>query len=82
MELKGKAIEKLTKEDRVKKEETLKRMEDTRKKYDILFLEKVKNKLNWLISEHKNSKLEYDKMRDRIVKIEGAIEILQDLLKE
>ena len=82
MELKGQIVKKLKPEQKEKMQKTLDRMEQTRLKVDKYLLEKLKDRLNWLQSEHTKGLKDLNLLRERLIKIEGAIEILQDILKD
>ena len=88
MELKGEAAKKLSKEDRDKKEKTLKKMEESRKKKDILLRDKIDKKVEWLNDNESNAIIQIedlqkslDLIKQKLERIRGAKIVLQELIK-
>lgn len=78
--LKGKTVEKFSKEDKQKKEETLKRMDETREEDNKNLRDIITKKLNLLIQERTKGLKIIDENKKQILKLEGAILFCQELL--
>jgi uncharacterized protein YaaW (UPF0174 family) len=87
MELKGQRVEKLKPEQKEKAENTLKKMEETRKLNDQLFRSTVENKLKLVQEEKSKTILSYNQLTEQLKQIQkqviflnGAESILKDVL--
>ena len=79
MKLKGKNAQRLSKEDRKKKEETLKVMEETRIQ-DTQFLRRIiKKKLEWAEAEKVKYTDQFEQIKKKIIALNGAIIVLKEL---
>ena len=79
MKLKGKNAQRLSKEDRKKKEETLKVMEETRVQ-DTQFLRRIiKKKLEWAEAEKQKLTAQFEQLKKKIIALNGAIIVLKEL---
>jgi len=82
MKLRGINSKKLSKEDRKKKEETLKRMEETRKKDSAYLRDIIQAKYEWAIAERIRGLKEKEKLNAQILRLEGIILFCKDILVE
>lgn len=87
MELKGQRVEKLKSEQKEKAENTLKKMEETRKLNDQLFRSTVENKLKLVQDEKSKTLLSYNQLTEQLKQLQkqviflnGAESILKDVL--
>lgn len=80
LKLKGKFAKKLTKEDRKKKEKTLKRMQEVRDKDDQHLREILKNKLVWATAERQKGLNLMEETKVKVLKLSGMIILINDIL--
>ena len=80
MKLKGMFSKKLKKEDKKKKEKTLKRMQEVRDKDDQHLREILKNKLVWVTQERQKGLKFIEETKAKVYKLTGMIMLINDVL--
>ena len=81
MRLKGTFAKKLKGKDKKVKQETLKRMEKNREIDSNRLRDILKNKLAWAIGERQKGIKEIEKLKAQVLKLEGIVLFIQDLMK-
>lgn len=94
MKLKGKTVAELSQEEKDKAEKTLQRMTEVRNKDTQVLRDASQKKLDWAMAEYnkgqdfikqkqteiENINLSITKMEDQLLRLEGAIIVLKELL--
>ena len=80
LKLKGRFSKKLKKEDKKKKEETLKHMQETRDKDDQHLREILKNKLVWVTGERQKGINLIEETKVKVYKLAGMMMLINDVL--
>jgi hypothetical protein len=80
MELKGQAANKIPKEKKVKMEETLQRMQDVRVQDSSNLRDRLTARLTKLLSEQERGSTEILRLEKQLLKIEGAIILIKEVL--
>ena len=80
MKLKGRNAKNLKPKQRNKMNQTLKRMENTRKEDDKCLRDILNNRLMWAVSEKQKGLKKLEDTKAQILRLEGIIIIINDIL--